>query len=119
MRVAVGRMRERLPRQARLSGEEAFGSVLRRGRSWKGRYLTARWVKTEGSFSRLGLIAGKRVAKRAVDRNRFRRTVREGFRRQAIGVGGCDVVIRLTKLPGSGDWGDLGAEVARALECVR
>ena len=42
---------------------------------------------------RLGLVIGKRVAPRAVDRNRVRRLVRESFRLHAAMLPALDVVV--------------------------
>lgn len=44
--------------------------------------------------ARLGLIVGKRVLKRAVDRNRAKRVIRESFR-QRVDMPPVDVVVRL------------------------
>jgi len=45
-------------------------------------------------FARLGIVVGKRVAKRAVDRSLLKRLVRETFRRQQHELGGFDVLVR-------------------------
>ncbi|BEV72634.1 hypothetical protein THUN1379_21160 [Paludibacterium sp. THUN1379] len=43
---------------------------------------------------RLGLVVGKKVAKRAVRRNYIKRTVREWFRLNQHQLGGMDFVVR-------------------------
>ena len=43
---------------------------------------------------RLGLIVGKRMLPRAVDRNRAKRVIRESFR-QACGLPAMDMVVRV------------------------
>jgi ribonuclease P protein component len=43
---------------------------------------------------RLGLVVGKKVAKRAVRRNYIKRTVREWFRLNRHQLGGMDYVVR-------------------------
>jgi ribonuclease P protein component len=45
-------------------------------------------------FSRLGIVVGKRVARRAVDRNLLKRLVRETFRRQQQELAGFDFLVR-------------------------
>ena len=45
-------------------------------------------------MARLGLIVAKRVLKRAVDRNRAKRIIRESFRRR-LDLPPVDVVVRL------------------------
>ena len=44
--------------------------------------------------ARLGLIVGKRMLPRAVDRNRAKRVIRETFR-QASGLPAMDIVVRV------------------------
>lgn len=57
-------------------------------------------VPASGTSSRLGMVVGKRQARRAVDRNRIRRQVRESFRQRGI-VPPLDLVILAR--PGAGD----------------
>ena len=45
------------------------------------------------SAARLGLVVAKKNLKRAVDRNRFKRLVREQFRQMQHQLGGLDIVI--------------------------
>lgn len=49
--------------------------------------------------SRLGLVVGKKQLKRAVDRNRVKRVLREVFRRQRSRLPCCDLVVRLMSKP--------------------
>lgn len=46
-----------------------------------------------GLHARLGVIVAKRVMKRAVDRNRVRRLIRESFRHHQETLGGLDIVV--------------------------
>ena len=46
-------------------------------------------------YPRLGVIIGKKALKRAVDRNRFKRLVRESFRHLTTNLAAKDYVIRL------------------------
>ena len=45
---------------------------------------------------RLGLIVAKKVLRRAVDRNRVKRVIRESFRKRR-GLPALDIVVRLTE----------------------
>jgi len=45
-------------------------------------------------FARLGIIVGKRVARRAVDRNLLKRLVRESFRHRQRELAGFDLLVR-------------------------
>lgn len=49
--------------------------------------------------ARLGIVVGKRVAPRAVDRNFVKRLIREMFRKEQWRLNGLDVVVKLQKKP--------------------
>lgn len=55
----------------------------------------ARAIPNSVEAPRLGLIAGRKAASRAVDRNRAKRLVREVFRAGAAAFGSFDVTIQL------------------------
>lgn len=70
----------RLSRALRLRPEE-YRTVLAEGRALAGRYFVIRHAPDPASAeARFGLIAGRRSFRRAVDRNRARRRIRETFR---------------------------------------
>jgi ribonuclease P protein component len=68
------------------------------------------------TYARIGIIAGKRVAPRAVDRNRAKRLVREMFRTMRHRLNGIDVVVQLRRWPPRGSVATARAELARLLE---
>ena len=72
----------------------------------------------DGPHARIGIIASKRVAPRAVDRNRAKRLVREAFRQLRHRLGGVDVVVQLRRCPSRGMNTAAGAEIVRLLEEV-
>lgn len=49
--------------------------------------------------ARLGLVVAKKLLKRAVDRNKVKRVVREQFRLRLAGLPPVDLVIRLAAKP--------------------
>lgn len=61
-------------------------------------------LRQAAGSARLGLAITKRVAPRAVDRNRVRRITREVFRHAAPRLGAVDVVIKLKRLPSRTQW---------------
>ena len=75
------------------------------------------FVRPNGlSQARIGIIVSKRVAPRAVDRNRVKRLVRETFRKLRYRLGGIDVVVELRRCPAQGFQAAAGAEISRLLE---
>jgi len=62
---------------------------------------------------RIGIVASKRAAPRAVDRNRAKRLVREVFRQMQARLGGTDVVVQLRR------WSPRGSQVPARVELAR
>ena len=88
--------RTRVPRAAwtlRRPGD--FEAVLRSGSRFAGRNFVVRAHLNTGPHARLGIIAGRKVAPRAVDRNRARRLIREAFRGALPHLGPYDVTVQL------------------------
>ena len=82
-------------RASRLLRKKQFDEVLRDASVRTGRgplRLAAR--DNELEKARLGLIVGKRMLPRAVDRNRAKRVIRESFR-QVGGLPAMDIVVRV------------------------
>ncbi len=85
-----------LPRPLRLTSKYQFDRVLKERvvQLRNGPFRVYAASNLEGA-SRLGLIIGKRFAKRAVDRNRIKRALRESFRMDHDQLEGFDVVVQL------------------------
>ena len=82
------------PRHHRLLRPQEFENVLRRRDVFINApplHIVA--VRSGLGVPRLGLVIGKRVAPRAVDRNRMRRIVRESFRLHAAELAAFDIVV--------------------------
>jgi ribonuclease P protein component len=75
------------------------------------------YVRPNGlSQARIGIIASKRVAPRAVDRNRMKRMVRETFRSMRRLLAGIDVVVQPRRCPPRDSTVAARAELVRVLE---
>ena len=88
-------LRRDFGRTRRLLRKKQFDQVLRGASVRAGRgplRLAAR--DNELEMARLGLIVGKRMLRRAVDRNRAKRVIRESFR-QAGHLPAMDIVVRV------------------------
>lgn len=92
------------PRQHRLLEPHQFQAVFNNPdyRASQGCFLLlAR--ENELNYPRLGLVVGRRKAKKAVDRNRVKRLGRESFRLRTADLTGLDVVLLLRRPPDSTD----------------
>lgn len=70
-----------LPRESRIRRASDFAAMRDASGRLGGRCFSVRYRANELGHARLGLAISKRVSKRAVDRNRIKRLVRESFRR--------------------------------------
>ena len=84
-----GRSSARFPRSARLLLSRDFKKVFDQGTHVVGRFMVM-WLGEAGSAAdlRMGVIASKRTFRRAVDRNRAKRLLRESFRLNRSQVAG-------------------------------
>jgi len=95
---------------------EEYSAALASGAAARRRYFTV-FARPNGLHqARMGIIASKRVAPRAVDRNRAKRLVREAFRKLRLRLGGMDVLIELRRCPTHDFNVEAGAEIIRLLE---
>jgi ribonuclease P protein component len=69
-----------LPREARLRRPGDFAALRESSGRFGGRCFHVRYRGNELGHARLGLAISKRVSKRAVERNRIKRLLRESFR---------------------------------------
>ena len=70
-----------LPREARLRRPGEFAALRTSSGRAGGRCFHLRYRNNELGHARLGLAISKHVSKRAVERNRIKRLLRESFRR--------------------------------------
>jgi ribonuclease P protein component len=102
----------------RLRSRTQFTEALAEGASGARRHFLL-FAKPNGlDHARIGIIAGKRVAPRAVDRNRAKRLIREVFRsmRLRLRLPGTDVVIQLRRWTPRGSVSAARTELTRLLE---
>ena len=103
-----------LPRAARIRRAGDFAVLRTSSGRAGGRCFHMRYRRNELGHARLGLAISKRVSKRAVERNRIKRLIRESFRRmrhqlpavdlmvmareQASGASGTQLLVELDQL---------------------
>jgi len=89
-------------RTRRIVKTDEFSSVFRLKPVYKTAHLVLYARPNSLPFARLGVVAAKRLAPRAVTRNAVKRAVREGFRQsELLQTLGLDCVVRLSKSMGS------------------
>ena len=81
------------PRHARLLKPAEYSRVFKNPVRSSDRLLTILAVSNDSSHARLGLAISKKNAKRAVDRNRIKRLVRESFRLNMHNMPDIDLVV--------------------------
>jgi ribonuclease P protein component len=81
-----------LPPAARLRRASDF-AALRAGTRWQGSHFLLRWRNTSEAGPRLGLAVSRKVSRRAVERNRIKRVVRESFRAEREGLPALDILV--------------------------
>ncbi len=82
-----------LPREARLRRPSEFAALRTSSGRAGGRCFHMRYRDNELGHARLGLAISKRVSKRAVERNRIKRLVRESFRRVRQQLPAVDLMV--------------------------
>ena len=92
------------PKEARLLRRDEFQKTMNRGVKVVCPLAVLLAVPSKNSGCRLGIIVSKRVSKRAHDRNRVKRYVRETFRASNIRSEDMDLVIIARSGSESADW---------------
>lgn len=99
--VRLGIKAAHFPRDLRLTGSAQFQRVFKNARL---RYTAAAVVVLAADnnlgFARLGLAISRKMARRAVTRNRIKRVIRDSFRCQRQALPSMDIVV--VGKPGTG-----------------
>jgi ribonuclease P protein component len=82
-----------LPREARIRRAGDFAALRQASGRLGGRCFSVRYRPNGLDHARLGLAISKRVSKRAVERNRIKRLLRESFRRARAQLPPVDLVV--------------------------
>lgn len=103
-------------RTRRIVKTDEFSSVFRFKPVSKTDHLVLYARPNSLPYARLGVVAAKRLASRAVTRNAVKRAVREGFRQsELLRTLGLDCVVRLSKSLGSKSEPACGADIQAML----
>jgi len=82
-----------LPPSARLRRAADFAALRSATGRLQTRHFLLRWIGTSDDAARLGLAVSRKVSKRAVERNRIKRIVRESFRAEREALPSIDVLV--------------------------
>ena len=105
-------MRATLPRASRLLEASGYEAALA-GKPVAVRRHFSVFVRSNAlERSRIGIIVSRKVAPRAVDRNRIKRLVREMFRHDRRRLGNNDLVVMARRCPPRAGWGGAREELA-------
>lgn len=84
-------------RQQRLVSPSQFKHTFKSGRRIGDQSMTLIFIANDKPFARLGLAIPKKAVKRAVDRNRLKRVIRESFREHQEIIAGNDIVVLIKR----------------------
>jgi ribonuclease P protein component len=104
------------PGRYRLKKTDEFSSVFNFRKRISGIVLAIHYMPNTLGYPRLGVIVGKKTAKRAVQRNYMKRTVRELFRHEQMGLGAVDILVRPLKAYTHSDFVEVQAEFKTLLD---
>ncbi len=82
-----------LPRDARIRRAADFAALRVPGGRLNSPSFRLRYIRSPMDHARLGLAVSRRVSKRAVERNRIKRAVRESFRRARLAMPAVDILV--------------------------
>ncbi len=86
------KVRFTLKKHERLRKQKEFERIFSHGRSIGGSTVALYFLQNSLNYPRAGFIASKKVSKRAVDRNRAKRLMREVFRLNKHKLKNFDIV---------------------------
>jgi ribonuclease P protein component len=81
------------PPAARLRSPADFAALRRDGKRITTRLFRTQYRLTGAAEARLGMAVSRRVSKRAVERNRIRRIIRDSFRLRRSQLPACDLLM--------------------------
>ena len=90
--------------------------MLERAHRANSRNFSVWWLPNEAGGPRLGIIAGRKAARRAVDRNRAKRLIREWFRRVKNDLPSLDVIVQMRTTLRESDNDAVRAELERLFQ---
>jgi len=82
-----------LPKVNRLTKKKDFEAVFKQGKGIKQDSLYLKYKKNNLQQCRFGIVVGKNYSKKAVERNKIKRRIREILRKMSADTKGFDVIV--------------------------
>ena len=82
-----------LNKKNRLKKKKDFEAVFKKGKAVRSVFLFARYLGNNLGFPRIAFVVSSKVSKKAVVRNRIRRTVAEAASRNLKTIQSADIVV--------------------------
>jgi ribonuclease P protein component len=101
-RIPISSLARRAARY-RLRGTRAFETVFKTGARHDGRFLQLIAAPAACSPGRVGYVIGRKMMRRAVDRNRLRRRLREVVRAARPALEAFDIILRVKRIVARAD----------------
>lgn len=106
------------PPRFKLKKTDEFSSVFSFRRRIGGAFLAVHYMPGNLDFPRLGIVVGKKLVRRAHDRNYIKRVLREIFRLRSQNCPPVDMVIRVHKAFGPAEFAHVESEFAIAMDRI-
>jgi ribonuclease P protein component len=107
------------PGRFKLKKTDEFSSVFNFRKRISGSALALHYMPNTLGFPRLGLVVGKKTAKKSVQRNYMKRTLREMFRHEQATLGSFDLLVRPLKAYSRSDFDAVKHEFSELLHKLR
>jgi ribonuclease P protein component len=109
-----------VPAKHRLRGDANFQRLMSRGRAFFSSFLTVRLVPNKEKVSRFAFVVSAKTSKKAVERNKLKRKLREIVRLELVKIRpGYDILIAGRKPALGGDYWTLKKELFGLLKKAR
>ncbi len=84
-----------LAKENRLKKRKEFEAIFERGKTIKGKNIIVKYLENRTGETKVGIIVSKKVSKKAVERNKIKRRLREAIRRTDLKRGLSIIIIAL------------------------
>ncbi len=87
-----------LPKENRLKKKKEFEAIFENGRTIKGKNIIVKYLGNGLEYAKVGFIVSKKVSKKAVERNKIKRQLREAVKQTDLKRGLSIIIIALSSI---------------------